>query len=53
MFSRAESCWILCDPMNCSTPGFSVHHYLPEFAQLYNSNNMCVYNGYIFLYNGK
>ena len=23
----------LCDPMNCSMPGFSVHHYLPEFAQ--------------------
>ena len=22
----------LCDPMNCSTPGFPVH-YLPEFAQ--------------------
>ena len=23
----------LCDPMNCSMPGFSVLHYLPEFAQ--------------------
>ena len=23
----------LCDPMNCSTPGFPVLHYLPEFAQ--------------------
>ena len=23
----------LCDPMNGSTPGFSVHHYLPEFLQ--------------------
>ena len=23
----------LCDPMNCSTPGFSVHHYLPDSAQ--------------------
>ena len=22
-----------CGPMNCSTPGFSVHHYLPKFAQ--------------------
>ena len=21
--------------MNCSTPGFSVHHYIPEFAQTY------------------
>ena len=23
----------LCDPMNCSTPGFPVHHQLPELAQ--------------------
>ena len=23
----------LCDPMNCSTPGFPVLHHLPEFAQ--------------------
>ena len=23
----------LCDPMDCSTPGFPVHHHLPEFAQ--------------------
>ena len=23
----------LCDPMNCSTPGFSVLHHLPEFVQ--------------------
>ena len=23
----------LCDPMNCSTPGLSVHHQLPEFIQ--------------------
>ena len=25
----------LCDPMDCSTPGFLVLHYLPEFAQTY------------------
>ena len=24
---------LLCDAMNCSTPGFPVLHYLPEFAQ--------------------
>ena len=24
---------VLCDPMDCSTPGFPVLHYLPEFAQ--------------------
>ena len=24
--SVAQSCLILCDPMDCSTPGFPVHH---------------------------
>ena len=28
-----QSCPTLCDPMDCSTPGFSVLHYLPEFVQ--------------------
>ena len=23
----------LCDPIDCSMPGFSVHHHLPEFTQ--------------------
>ena len=23
----------LCDPMDCNTPGFPVHHQLPEFTQ--------------------
>ena len=31
--SVAQSCPTLCDPMNCSTPGFTVHHQLPELAQ--------------------
>ena len=31
--SVAQSCLTLCDPMDCSTPGFSVHHQLPESAQ--------------------
>ena len=31
--SVAQSCLTLCDPMNCSTPGFPVHHQLPELAQ--------------------
>ena len=26
-------CPTLCDPMDCSTPGFPVLHYLPELAQ--------------------
>ena len=29
----AQSCPTLCDPMDCSTPGFSVLHYLLESAQ--------------------
>ena len=31
--SVAQSCLTLCDPMNCSTPGFPVHHQLPELIQ--------------------
>ena len=31
--SVAKSCPTLCDPVNCSMPGFPVLHYLPEFAQ--------------------
>ena len=31
--SVAQSCLTLCDPMDCSTPGFPVHHQLLEFAQ--------------------
>ena len=31
--SVAHLCPTLCDPMNCSTPGLSVHHQLPEFTQ--------------------
>ena len=29
----AQSCLILCNPMNHSTPGLPVHHQLPEFTQ--------------------
>ena len=31
--SVAQSCPILCDPMNRSMPGLPVHHQLPEFTQ--------------------
>ena len=31
--SVAQSCLTLCDPMNCSIPGFPVHHQLLEFTQ--------------------
>ena len=31
--SLAQSCLTLFDPMKRSTPGFPVHHHLPEFTQ--------------------
>ena len=31
--SVIQSCPTLCNPMDCSTPGFPVHHQLPELAQ--------------------
>ena len=31
--SVAQLCLTLCDPMDCSTPGFPVHHQLPELVQ--------------------
>ena len=31
--SVTQSCPTLCDPRDCSTPGFPVHHQLPELAQ--------------------
>ena len=34
MFSSVtQLCPTLCDPVDCSVPGFPVHHQLPEFAQ--------------------
>ena len=33
--SVPKSCPTLCDPKDLSTPGSSVLHYLPEFAQTY------------------
>ena len=33
--SVAQSCPILCDPMDCSTPDFPVHHQLPELAPIH------------------
>ena len=31
--SFTQSCPTFCDPMDCSMPGFPVHHQLPEVAQ--------------------
>ena len=35
--SVAQSCPACCDPMDCSTPGFPVHHQLPKLTQF-----MCI-----------
>ena len=33
-FSSVAQSWLtLCNPMDCSTPGFPVHHQLPELTQ--------------------
>ena len=31
--SVTQSCPTLCDPMDCSMPGFPVHHQIPELTQ--------------------
>ena len=31
--SVTQSCPTLCEPVDCSAPGFPVHHQLPELAQ--------------------
>ena len=33
--SVAQSCPTLCNPMDCSMPGFPVHHQLPESTQIH------------------
>ena len=37
----AQSCPTLCNPMNCSIPGFPVHHQLPELLKLISSKLGC------------
>jgi len=34
-YSVDQSCPTLCDPMDCSTPGLPVPHYIPEFIQVH------------------
>ena len=33
--SVTKSCPTFCNPMDCSTPGFPVLHYFPEFSQIF------------------
>ena len=37
--SAAQSCPTLCNPMDCSIPGFPVHHQLPELAQTHRDSD--------------
>ena len=37
----AQSCPILCNPMDCSTPGFPIHHQLPELAHTHVQSRWC------------
>ena len=30
---QSQLCPTLCDPMDCSTPGFPIHHQLPELTE--------------------
>ena len=36
-----QSCLTLCNPMDCSMPGFPVHHQCQEFAQTCPSSQWC------------
>ena len=42
--SVAQSCPLLCDPMGCSTPGFPVHHQLPELSKFMSTELVMPYN---------
>ena len=42
--SVAQSCPMLCDPMDCSTPGLPVYHQLPEFTQTMSIESMMPFN---------
>ena len=47
--SVIESCLTLCDPMDCSTPGLSVYHQLPEFTQTH-VHELVMPSKYLILY---
>ena len=48
--SIAESCLILCNPMDCSMPGFPIHHHLPESAQTHVHRVSDVIHHFILYY---
>ena len=48
--SVAHSCPTLCDPMDCSMPGFPVHHNLLELAQTHIYRSVMPSNHLILCY---
>ena len=42
MYTTAQSC--LCNPIDCSMPGFSVHHQLPELTLTHSSKSVMLSN---------
>ena len=42
--SVAQSCLIVGDPMDCSTPGYPVLQYLPEFLKIMSIESMMPFN---------
>ena len=46
-YSVTKSCLTLCNPMDCSMPGFSVLHYLLELAQTHGIESVMPSNGLI------
>ena len=42
--SVIQSCPTLCNSMDCSTPGFPVHHQLPELAQTHVHESVMLFN---------
>ena len=48
--SVTQSCPTLCDPMDCSTPGFPVHHQFPDLAQTHVHESVMPSNHLILLY---
>ena len=55
--SATKSCCTLCDPMDCSTPGFPVLHSLLKFAQIHVrwvvmlSNHLILCSPFPFVFN--
>ena len=42
--SGAHSCLTLCDPMDCSTPGFPVHHHSRSLLKLMSIESVMPFN---------